>query len=299
MTRVFISHCAEDNYFVDFLVELLRFHRVGVWVDQSNLAAGADFTAEIEQGLADCDAMILVISRNSPKSKWITRELTHFRAVNADRPVIPLVLDAAADPDAIYEGLKTVTQLRCYESYLECFRELLRLLDRPLFPDIENRKIPDRRAGGRREQPVDRRKSPVERRLRVAMDDYIESTGRDLLAPMSRWRDVSCLVQDLTAPGSPLQSFDFVDRKTSEQVPVDFEWLRRKAHISWRAKSEKDPDWGVAAGQLSRHGDEDLTGAAYIIDDLIDEIVTKYIVTSNDRRSAERRRIVSRRAARD
>jgi hypothetical protein len=28
MTRVFVSHSSEDNYFVDFLAELLKFHHV-------------------------------------------------------------------------------------------------------------------------------------------------------------------------------------------------------------------------------------------------------------------------------
>src|SRR5260370_41096627 len=98
MTCVFVSHSSEDNYFVDFLIELLKFHRVDIWVDQSNLKAGSVFPSDIEQALATCDSMLVVISQHSSESRWITREISAFKAVNADRPVIPLVIDAEADP---------------------------------------------------------------------------------------------------------------------------------------------------------------------------------------------------------
>ena len=291
MTRVFVSHCSEDYYFVDFLTELLKFHHVDVWVDRSSLEAGGEFPSDIEQALATCGALIIVISQHSPKSQWMAREVSHFRAVNADRPVIPLVLDAAADPDKVYEGLGVITQLRFYESFLEGFRKLLQLLGRNLFPYVENRQIPDRRSAERRVSG-DRRKNPV-RRLRVALDDYVESTGRDLLEPMNRWREVGLLVQDLVADDSPLQSFDFVDKKTGEQVRIESSWLERRALNSWRSKSEKYSGWGV---HMRRQASENITGAAYIIDDVIDGIMNTYIVTSKNRRSGERRSCIPRRS---
>ncbi len=161
MTRVFVSHCSEDYYFVDFLTELLKFHHVDVWVDRSSLEAGGEFPSDIEQALATCGALIIVISQHSPKSRWMAREVSHFRAVNADRPLIPLVLDAAADPDKVYEGLGVITQLRFYESFLEGFRKLLQLLSRNLFPYVENRQIPDRRSAERRVSG-DRRKVAIQ-----------------------------------------------------------------------------------------------------------------------------------------
>ncbi len=291
MTRVFVSHCSEDNYFVDFLIELLRFHHVVVWVDRKNLEAGGEFTSDIEQGLAACGVMIVVVSEHSPKSEWMIREVSHFRAVHPDRPVIPLVMDTKADPDKIYEGLGLITQLRFYDSFLDGFRRLLQLLDRTLLPQVERRKVPDRRSAERR-APGDRRKNPV-RRLRVSLDDYIEGTGRDLLAPMNRWREVSFLIDDLVTDCSPLHSFSFADKKTGEQARIDSGWLGRKALNSWRAKSEKYSGWGL---QVTRRPSESITGAAYIIDDLIDEIMEAYVVTSKDRRRVERRSGVPRRA---
>lgn len=164
MTFVFVSHCSEDNYFVDFLAELLRFHHVAVWVDRTRLEAGANFTVEIEQALRECDMMIVVISEHAVRSQWVVREVSHFRAVASDRPVIPLVLDSRADPDRIYEGLGLITQLRCYESLLDSLRKLMELLGRTLFPDIDGRILAGISAYNRdHHRPASQTTSPVPR----------------------------------------------------------------------------------------------------------------------------------------
>jgi hypothetical protein len=187
MTRVFVSYSPEDNYFVDFLVELLKSHRVDVWIDRSDLRAGAAFTSEIEQALATCDSLLVVVSHHSSRSRWITREISTFKAVSPDRAVIPLVLDAGVDADEIYDGLKQVKHLRFHKSMLDSFTDFLRLLDRTLFPVTENRRAPDRRAGERR--VGERRTGPIERRLRVGIwQGYTRATGRSEFEPLERIR---------------------------------------------------------------------------------------------------------------
>jgi hypothetical protein len=300
MTSVFVSHSSEDNYFVDFLIELLKFHRVDVWVDRRNLEAGSTFTSDIERALATCESMVVVISQHSSRSPWVTREIAHFKAQNSSRLVIPLMLDAKADPDKIYEGLGLVTQLRCYESLLDSLRELLRLLGRALFPPLENRKIPDRRSESRRQQSTDRRKASMDKRLRVGLVRYVEGSGRNLLEPMHRWRDVARLAQLLASEDSPLKSFNYADHRTGEGVVLDFPKLQSMALKSWRSKFEQEPassaanilqEWGVETGQalLPSEVEDDMTGAAYIVDDIVDYIINEFAITPNERRSGERR----------
>jgi TIR domain len=304
MTSVFVSHSSEDNYFVDFLIELLKFHRLDVWADRTNLEAGGTFTADIEQALATCESMVVVISQHSAKSLWITREVSHFRAVDASRPIIPLLLDGKADPDKIYEGLGLVTHLRCDESLLGSLRELLRLLGRSLFPLVENRKTLDRRSSGRRGQSADRRTSSTERRLRVGLDKFVEGAGVNLLEPMTRWREVSSLARLLASGESPLRSFDYTDRGSGASIALSFDMIQTMALGSWRSKFEREPsavevleEWGISTAGTARAGetDCDMTGAAYVIDDIVDHIVGCYTVTARDRRSGERRSGSSRR----
>jgi len=298
MARVFISHCSADNYFVDFLAELLRNHRIDVWADLSNLEAGNEFTAEIETALEASDALIVILSKSSPQSKWMTRELSRFKAVNDGRPVVPVVLEPGVDLDDVYEGLSLVTHLRCYESMLVAFREILRLLGRELFPVVENRQAPDRRAADRRAEQADRRRGANQRlRLRKALNDYVESAGWGLFKPMSRWDVVDDLVRVLLADSSPLHSFVFTDRKTDDEVKISHEWLRKSARTSHRRMSERGGGWVFNGNQSSQ--DDDQTGPAYVIDDVVDKLIFLYHVTTRDRRSGDRRSGESRRKDED
>jgi TIR domain len=270
MAQVFISHTSKDNYFVDFLVALLRFHHVDVWVDRRNLEAGGIFTTDIEHALATCDSMLVVVSQNAVGSRWITREISAFKAANADRPVIPIVLDREADLNEIYEGLGLVTQLRCYDSFLESFRELLQMQNRTLFPAIENRKVPDRRSEDRRRSAAERRKSPVDQRLRVAISQgYAKLADDGVGTSLGRASDVEHLARFLASNDSPLQSFEFVNRINGEERQPDFGTIEDMALLSWQEQPNRK--------------------AAYIIDGIIDELMRVYIVTPHDRRSAERR----------
>ena len=278
MTSAFVSHSSQDDYFVDFLIELLEYHRIDVWVDRSHLKAGVTFTTEIEEALASCDSLVAVLSHHSSGSPWMTREISTFKALNPDRLVIPLVLDREADVDAIYEGLGLVKQLRCYESLLKSFSELLSLLGRTLFPVIERRASPDRRAEDRRTHG-DRRKASTEHRMRVGIWlSYTKRTGRAEYDLLEKASDVAQLVEVLVEDNSPLESFEFVDRKTGEQVRLDIKTLQAIAFKSWRSKRK-----------------EYMKGAVYIIDDVIDDLMAAYVVTPKTRRAGQRRNETSRR----
>ena len=249
--------------------------------------------------LEACDSMIVVISENSSKSQWVTREISAFKA-RKDRLVIPLVLDARAEPDEIYEGLGLITQLRCYESFLESFRELLRLLGGTLFPVTENRKTPDRRAEERRQQPSDRRSGSIGKRLRTGMHEYISNSGRDLVEPMDRMTDVGTLAKLLAADRSPLKSFSFTDRQTGDEAHLDFRLIEKMAFDAWyprikQASARAEPEldtWGrgIATPSAGSDGGDDLTGAGYIADEIANVVMRNYVVAPRERRSGDRRR---------
>jgi TIR domain len=280
MARVFVSYASEDDYFVDFLTELLKFHRIDVWVDRASLRAGETFTAEIEDALAYCDHLLAIISRHTLISRWVTREISHFKASHPDGVVIPLVLDAEAldEIDEIYDGLSVVHSLKFYESMLQGFRELMRSLDRELFPVFERRTMPDRRSQDRR-VAGDRRNSSIDQRLRAGISNaFTKLTGKGDLDPLEMASDVGRLARLLAGENSPLRQFDFVDRKAGLRVTLDFETLEFMAFETWRPL------------QMER-----LRAAAYIIDGIVNSLMADYIITSKDRRSEDRRSETKRR----
>jgi hypothetical protein len=277
VTRVFVSHSSKDIYFVDFLSELLKFHHIDVWVDRNDLRAGAEFASGIDRALVSCDFLIVVISHNSTNSPWITREISTFRTANPDGTIIPLALVAEVDLNKIYDGLGQIQYLRCYESMLESFKELFQLLGCTLFPVIERRSLSDRRSAERRQADrrsgTDRRIGPIEARIRFGIKkDYRAVSGRGEFEPLQWGNEVGRFVRFLEGPGSPLQSFHFLDRQTGEPTFPDFQTLEAIAFRSWESNSK-----------------DGLRALVYIIDDIVRELTSMYVITSKDRRKGERR----------
>ena len=63
-----------------------------VWMDD-RLDYGSEWPNEIQQRVDFCDAMILIMSPHSYKSRWVQNEL--HRAVRKEKPVFPLLLEGS------------------------------------------------------------------------------------------------------------------------------------------------------------------------------------------------------------
>ena len=75
--KVFISHASEDKQrFVMRFAERLRSKGVDAWLDVWEMLPGDSLVEKIwDEGLKGCDAMIVVLSAHSIKSKWVREEL--------------------------------------------------------------------------------------------------------------------------------------------------------------------------------------------------------------------------------
>lgn len=160
---------------------------------------------------------------------------------------------------------------------LESFKKLFQLLGCTLFPVIERRSLADRRSAHRRNvdrrSGTERRLGPIEARLRFGIKkDYRAVSGRGEFEPLQWDNEVGRFVRFLEGPGSPLQSFDFMDRQTGESTFPDFQTLEAIAFRSWESNSK-----------------DGLRAPVYIIDDIVRELTSMYVITSKDRRKGERR----------
>lgn len=73
--RIFISHSSQDKPFVRRLAKDLEALRLNVWIDEQELRVGDSIVSGISSGLSDSDYLILVLSRASVASRWVTAEL--------------------------------------------------------------------------------------------------------------------------------------------------------------------------------------------------------------------------------
>ena len=90
MGYIFISYSHKDKDYVHLLAENLEGEGFNVWIDD-RLDYGSEWPNEIQQRVDFCDALILVMTPHSFKSKWVQNEL--HRAVRKEKPIFPLLLE--------------------------------------------------------------------------------------------------------------------------------------------------------------------------------------------------------------
>jgi hypothetical protein len=91
--KVFISYSHADKPTVLALYHELKDQRAKLWLDQFELSPGTLFQEVIEGALRTSDAVLMVLSRNSVRSKWISFEGSFFYGQDAKKLIIPVVLD--------------------------------------------------------------------------------------------------------------------------------------------------------------------------------------------------------------
>jgi hypothetical protein len=109
--KVFLSHASEDKErFVFEFAEKLRAKGVDVWLDRWEMFPGDSLIDKIfEEGLKNSQAVIIVLSKNSVKKRWVKEELnaSMVKKINDGSKLIPVVIDDCDVPECL---LSTVWQ---------------------------------------------------------------------------------------------------------------------------------------------------------------------------------------------
>ena len=89
MNHIFISHCHEDGDFAELLENRLTQAGLTVWRDVG-IRGGQDYRREIDQGIKEAFALIVVMSPEAKASEYVTYEWAFARG--AEVKVIPVML---------------------------------------------------------------------------------------------------------------------------------------------------------------------------------------------------------------
>jgi|GEM_PF-6764066 len=73
--RVFVSYTSTDRSFVETLTNSLESLSVRLWIDYREIRVGDSIIAEISKGLQEVDALVVILSQASVKSRWVTEEI--------------------------------------------------------------------------------------------------------------------------------------------------------------------------------------------------------------------------------
>ncbi len=120
--KLFVSHASKDKPFVRRLAQRLWKEGYQVWLDEKELVPGDALAARLSQALEESRVVLVVVTQNSIKSKWLAFELNKAteRMVEGRCRVIP-VLRGDVEPPATLKGL-IYADFR--KSFIQGFKEL-------------------------------------------------------------------------------------------------------------------------------------------------------------------------------
>ena len=126
--RAFVSYSHADARFAGWLHRKLEaWSRPGqarltpIFIDHAELAAGPDLSAQVRDALAESAALIVVASPAARASRWVAQEISLFRELHPDRPVLAALLQG--EPIEAFPESLLIHQNQALEPLAADFRE--------------------------------------------------------------------------------------------------------------------------------------------------------------------------------
>lgn len=105
MPLVFLCYSTKDHFFAELASAKLAQEGITLWRDQGQLRAGMDWRQSIEQGISECDAVLVALSPHSAESSYVTFEWAY--ALGRRKPILPLKLGECK----VHPRLETIQHL--------------------------------------------------------------------------------------------------------------------------------------------------------------------------------------------
>lgn len=101
--QIFVSHSSLDKPFVRLLKQELEKHHLNIWLDEVEIRVGQSITEEISTAILNSEVFCFIISSNSEKSNWVSREFNSKLplVISGEAVVIPCRLDDSKIPTLI------------------------------------------------------------------------------------------------------------------------------------------------------------------------------------------------------
>jgi hypothetical protein len=106
-TLVFISHAREDDAFARELCQVLESSSIDTWLDVVDIAEGAKWDDQAQNGLNKSWAMVVIVSPASMDSNEVKNEINYAESMHF--PIIPL-LYRDCDGSDVYERLYRIAR---------------------------------------------------------------------------------------------------------------------------------------------------------------------------------------------
>lgn len=102
--KIFVSYSTKDMEIVKELVRHLQDPSVEVFVAEYSVRPGEKLNATIIKAIKKCDHFVLLWSKNSKGSEYVSQEIA--LALNNDKDILPIVLDEGLHLPGFINDLK-------------------------------------------------------------------------------------------------------------------------------------------------------------------------------------------------
>lgn len=102
--KLFLSHSSLDKSIVISIALDLNERGISTWLDSFDILPGESIVSKINEGIKECNYMLLFLSNNSVKSKWVQKEWETFLwdEISEDGvKIIPIKLDNCEIPQIL------------------------------------------------------------------------------------------------------------------------------------------------------------------------------------------------------
>lgn len=127
--KIFISHSSKDKVFARWLSTDLQNSGHEPWLDEWTISVGESIPQKISEGIKDAEFVIVILSQESVKSRWVEREwqTKYWDEVSNGRiHVLPVLFQDCEIP----ELMKTKKYADFRNGYNEGLEDLLEAIDR-------------------------------------------------------------------------------------------------------------------------------------------------------------------------
>src|SRR5919112_5585033 len=102
--KIFISYSTKDLILSKNLYTALQDRAISAWIDRMEIRPGDSLIKKIKEGIGSADALLVLITKNSVRSKWVQKEVriasSLQRKEGAPR-IIPLVVAPCKIPSSL------------------------------------------------------------------------------------------------------------------------------------------------------------------------------------------------------
>jgi formylglycine-generating enzyme required for sulfatase activity len=112
--RIFISYAHADADFAKRLVAELRKRGYKCWIDDEAIKGGARWAKAIAEGISNCSALIVIVTRRALQSDWVEKEILWAQQPQVEKPVIPVLLEDVTG-EAGFINLVNLQWVACFD----------------------------------------------------------------------------------------------------------------------------------------------------------------------------------------